>query len=239
MPPPRPSRLFSNHRAFTLVELMVTVAIVGLLAALIFPAFRSTQTRAKQIKSLANLRAIGGGLGLYLGENQNMFPASCNSAFNGGFWTESLAPYLPPAITITKFDTGTKFQISPVFVDPLLPNNRHHPLGDYGANSDVFYGPTGWPITTTPVSVSALEGRLSKTVAVMTAEDATSLTPPCGSWFLNRKGIVTIEPQSWTGSRPGTRGTGSYLCLFTDLHTEIIQKDDFQQRRGDLLSIAP
>lgn len=239
MPPPQRRLQSSNHRAFTLVELVVTVAIVALLAALVLPALRGTQTRAKQIKSLANLRAIGGGLGLYLAENQNVFPASCNSAFTGGFWTDSLAPFLPPPITVTKFDTGTKFQISPVFVDPLLPNNRHHPLGDYGANSDIFYGPTGWPITTTPVSAAALGGRLSKVVAVMTAEDATSLTPPCGSWFLNRKGIVTTAPQSWTGSRPGARGTDSYLCLFADLHTEIIQKDDFQQRRGDLLSLAP
>lgn len=239
MPSPQHRLPSSNHRAFTLVELMVGVVIAALLAALIFPTFRSTQTRAKQVKSLANLRAIGGGLGLYLAENQNTFPASCNSAFTGGFWTESLAPFLPPSITITKFDTGTKFQISPVFVDPLLPNNRHHPLGDYGANSDLFYGPTGWPITTTPVSASALGGRLSKVVAVMTAEDGTSLTPPCGSWFLNRKGIVTTEPQSWTGSRPGARGTASYLCLFADLHTEIIQKDDFQKRREDLLSLTP
>lgn len=218
---------------------MATIAIAAILVALIFPAFRSTQTRAKQIKSLANLRAIGGGLGLYMADNQNTFPASCNSTFTGGFWTESLAPFLPPPITITKFDTGIKFQISPVFVDPLLPNNRHHPLGDYGVNSDIFYGPTGWPITTTPVSASALGGRMSKVVAVMTAEDATSLTPPCGSWFLNRKGIVTTDPQSWTGSRPGARGTASYLCLFADLHTEIIKKDDFQQRREDLLSLAP
>jgi hypothetical protein len=73
----------------------------------------------------------------------------------------------------------------------------------------------------------------------MTAEDATNLTPPGGSWFINRKGTVTTDPQNWTGSRPGARGTASYLCLFTDLHTEIIQKDDFQKRRGDLLSLAP
>lgn len=237
--PPQNCDSSANHRAFTLFELMVATAIVALLVALIFPALRSTQTRAKQIKSLANLHAIGVGLGLYMAENQNTFPASCNSTFTGGFWTESLAPFLPPPITITKFDTGIKFQISPVFVDPLLPNNRHHPNGDYGANSDIFYGPTGWPITTTPVSAAALGGRLSKVVAVMTAEDATSLTPPCGSWFINRKGTVTTAPQGWTGSRPGTRGTDSYLCLFADLHTEIIQKDDFQQRRGDLLSLAP
>lgn len=239
MPSPQSRVSSANHRAFTLLELMVTTAIIALLVALIVPVLRSTQTRAKQIKSLANLHAIGGGLGLYMAENQNTFPASCNSTFTGGFWTESLAPYLPAPITITKFDTGIKFQISPVFVDPLLPNNRHHPNGDYGANSDIFYGPTGWPITTSPVPASALGGRLSKVVAVMTAEDATNLNPPCGSWYLNRKGIVTTDPTGWTGSRPGDRGTASYLCLFTDLHTEIIQKDDFQQRRRDLLSLAP
>lgn len=234
-----PSLFSRGHRGFTLIELLTVTGILLLLAMLILPAFKSAQNNAKRAKSLSNLHTIGVGLGQYLGDNQNYFPPACNTNFTSGFWCDTLAPYLPSPITLNKFDTGAKFNISPVLVDPLLPRNRHHPQGDYGANSDLFYGPTGWPITTSPISSLALQGRLSKVVAVMTAE-ATTITPPCGSWSLNRKDIVTQPPESWGSSgRPSDRGLGTYLCLFADLHTETIATNDFVDRRKDLMSVNP
>jgi type IV pilus assembly protein PilA len=47
-----------RHRGFTLVELMIVVAIVGILAALAIPNFIRFQARSKQAEAKSNLKAI-------------------------------------------------------------------------------------------------------------------------------------------------------------------------------------
>lgn len=61
---------------FTLVELLVTIAIIALLMGVLMPALGAARTQAGYIGCLANQRTNGAGVALALAENRDQFPTS-------------------------------------------------------------------------------------------------------------------------------------------------------------------
>jgi prepilin-type N-terminal cleavage/methylation domain-containing protein len=51
----------SDRKGFTLVEIMIVVAIIGLLAAIAIPSFMKARTQAQQNACINNLRQIDSG----------------------------------------------------------------------------------------------------------------------------------------------------------------------------------
>ncbi|MDO8588538.1 MAG: prepilin-type N-terminal cleavage/methylation domain-containing protein [Armatimonadota bacterium] len=60
---------------FTLIELLVVVAIIAILAAILFPIFAKAKEAAKRAACLGNLRQIGMAIKMYQDENNGAFPA--------------------------------------------------------------------------------------------------------------------------------------------------------------------
>ncbi len=71
-------------RAFTLIEMLVVVGIIGLLIALVTPAVRSARHKARDVQCAGNMRQLAVALIAYADANRGCFPV--NSAQAGLFW---------------------------------------------------------------------------------------------------------------------------------------------------------
>jgi prepilin-type N-terminal cleavage/methylation domain-containing protein/prepilin-type processing-associated H-X9-DG protein len=64
----------SSRAAFTLIELLTVIAIIGILAAIIIPVTGKVRESARAATCAANLRQIGFATGLYAEDNKGWLP---------------------------------------------------------------------------------------------------------------------------------------------------------------------
>lgn len=100
------------RRAFTIVEIMVVVAIIGVLVALLLPAIGMVKQSALAVRCQSNLRQLGLGSSLYQGENDGFFP--------GRYWQNEINDFVNPGglVGSTVVDGGVRL---PLAVCPAAP----------------------------------------------------------------------------------------------------------------------
>jgi prepilin-type N-terminal cleavage/methylation domain-containing protein len=65
-----------SNQGFTLIELMVVIAIIGLLASTVLASLSNTRTRARDASRLVEAREVMKALELYRVQNNNQYPCS-------------------------------------------------------------------------------------------------------------------------------------------------------------------
>ena len=79
----------SIRNIFTLIELLIVIAIIAILAAMLLPALNKAREKSKSIACISNFKQIGLGLMNYIDDNNGMVPGSGQYDRTGTFarWT--------------------------------------------------------------------------------------------------------------------------------------------------------
>jgi prepilin-type N-terminal cleavage/methylation domain-containing protein/prepilin-type processing-associated H-X9-DG protein len=95
---PRNSIWKPRLRGFTLVELLVVLAISAILFALALPVIQGALHRSKQVECGARMKQVGVAMLLYVAENDGRLPVNVTAlreeGWASGRWVNFLAPYL-------------------------------------------------------------------------------------------------------------------------------------------------
>lgn len=218
-----------KNQGFSLVELLVGVAVIGLLTGIAFPAIQGGMGKAKLSQDLSNLRQIGQGILLYAGENQgNLPPTSC---LGEPSWIGALKPYLGEQyerIRISSLDPNREARKSAGRTSYLLNDEV-----------DVTYDRVGNP----------RYGLLRNQNRITEASRRLLLFPASSKKSWNEDHIHSDSMGRWDdllreinpdSSGPVSRqqDTGSSAYLFADGHAEILGAKTLKSRVDTGLNIA-
>jgi prepilin-type N-terminal cleavage/methylation domain-containing protein len=69
-----------NQKGFTLIELMIVVAIIGILAAIALPKFADMLEKSREGATKGNFTAIRSAINIYIGDQAGVNPTVLNNA---------------------------------------------------------------------------------------------------------------------------------------------------------------
>jgi prepilin-type N-terminal cleavage/methylation domain-containing protein len=193
----------SGSTGFTLVELLVTVAIIGILASLLFPQVGKVMDRAAMAQSTNNLRQIGIAISGYVADNNGSLPnrkygdpeSWLNQAY-ARLYNKPWPGYVPS-------ETGANLR-GTVFFSPMLKSSEPGPWRSYGWNACLQDLGDGSPAQEKPPSRVVGLARPSKLIL-------------CGD---SRNGSV-IQP--WTVQ---FRNEGKAFMLMADYHVQLFEPEE-------------
>jgi prepilin-type N-terminal cleavage/methylation domain-containing protein/prepilin-type processing-associated H-X9-DG protein len=134
-----------SWRGFTLMELLVVIAMIAILSTIAYPVFLGVQERGKALKDMNNLRQLGVLTQLYINDNNGVLFSPTTS------WMSQLYQ-----------KDGSKYVSSwDVFLSPLDNLASPRTASDNDANSAVSYGvnpniyPNNTALSVTKITIPA------------------------------------------------------------------------------------
>ena len=155
----------TRRRAFTLVELLVVIAVIAILSAMLLPALAHSKASAQRTACESNLRQLGMATEIYLGDNAGLFFKHCDAPNAAGqqWWFGWLqGTMVPEGQRAFDLSTGVLFPYlhgsdvrlcpSPVWNSPQFQLKGTNVIFSYGCNAYLFAGQSQKPVNANKVS---------------------------------------------------------------------------------------
>jgi prepilin-type N-terminal cleavage/methylation domain-containing protein len=194
-------------RAFTLIEVIVVLAIIAILMSMVYPMYTSISERAKATKDMSNLRQIGMATQTYMNDSDGVLPGSITPPVT---WMSQLSP---------KYFSGWRGFQSPFDKRTSSETGDASTPISYGVNANIYPGGAAMPASkiTKPTAFILFAPAQMQGAGVSfqgTASGANSGAP---------QGVRVLG----IGSTPGGNAIGGTQnnrqrinALFADLHCE-------------------
>lgn len=211
-----PSLLWNirSHHAFTLIELLTVIAIIGILAAIIIPTVGKVRETALKSTCSSNLRQLGLAVQLFVNDHRS-YPSEKNALGSGKQWPELLSDYIPSEQGLIH---GGSRSGNSITICPIRPRQFS---GAQGAKTQASYGINAYIFGSTKIDreVRPEEVEMPSRTILMS----------CGTWsdangwsylVIDDDGLVPgtiVDTSSWQNS-PGEHGNGAANILYGDGH---------------------
>lgn len=227
------NQLIPVKRAFTLVEMLVVVSIIGVLVVMSFPAFKKAMASSKRSTCMSYERQIASGLFAYAADHENRlppvdagYPNTANDANHWNYMVWTYCGYAESDYTYPTNDTCTRKGLNVtrknIFRCPEIWGNPPCPPGvqinpnrmSYALNSGV--GIPSWQgAWTTPVPLASVSNPAATAMIV----EASFLLGTCSGY------------RTYWGLIPHDEGLN---VLFYDGHVQYMKFKDIPSQNTDL-----
>jgi prepilin-type N-terminal cleavage/methylation domain-containing protein/prepilin-type processing-associated H-X9-DG protein len=234
-----------KRRGFTLIELLVVVAIISILAAILFPVFARARENARRASCMSNLKQFGLAMIQYTQDYDERYPPSSSGGHDsnppGGSWLGNASdgsPLWTWAQILYPYHKSVQILVCP----SGEPTYTAFPIrGHYGANYQLIQQPA----ISNPLSIAAVVAP-ANTYAMMDSGNytvtylsgmSTNATPNNGSYIpgIGDAANITCTATStsytrFEGDCQSGRHFGGINMAFADGHvkwlkTEVVSRE--------------
>ncbi len=222
-------------RAFTLIELLLVVAIIAILAAMLMPALSSAAAKSRKAGCLNNLKQLELGCHLYAGDNDGRLPENLPTISGGlqntNVWVLGNMAFRQDSTNTTLLRRSKLFPYASQTILYRCPADSSNVFGVPRVRS---YSMNGWMGSRYMELYSGTSG-----FRTFLRENELAASGPANLWTIadEHEGsiddaffLVTMDDSHPFASFPATRHQNGYALSFADGHAETYRLRDPNSR---------